>query len=858
MNLTKCEKGHFYDSVKYIKCPHCNMEINEVDTADENISCGGIVMHQCMWCGAENALHYSAEICPSCLNNLDGSHNDYINTVLAHFEQGSQYYKNREFDKAEKEFLEFLKIEDSYKESKEYTMLIRSRMIYEQELIELLNEDKRIFNVSVDIDYVYYALGIIEVEKKNILKARDYLRKAIEWNPVYVSAFFEYAETFKIEGNIETFYTITKNIYDKIFLPGDLARYYRNLGFYFIEKENYNLAVCLFLHSLSFEDTDMAKSEIMYIKQKTGSLNIPEPDVTKNILEENNIPIFISNRCYALLDKYGLLNRTEEHYCPQCGQAVDKDALFCSKCGIELIENENDTLAFCPICEKGTHFGDTYCRHCGSKINLKNTNEAITDENDIKNAQTIIDKLIRLYNINLNDEYHLSILLNLIKYVPLYLPVDIDVNAMLGNKNPQDLKVGENITLQQDVKAKIATIKTDDFECVPLFTKGEYVDSSVMRFYPSDYLPMIVKMNIPAVINIFNDYKFILPAKYLNDMMESVIQKEKESNSRQNEPNSCKKYCPSCGAEFDSSEDFCIYCGSKTEIKNVSNAASNDDAGMVINDRYALLKKIHSYINISVYLAMDTRINKALAVKVFDKSKINDDENAAFQLNAFISQAEFLKKLDHPSITRVYDIAENDDIAYIVMEYIEGESLQKIINEYGPQPESTVVEWAKQVTAVLSYLSKHNPPIIHRDIKPHNIRLKPDGNIVLMDFTIAREYVPGLLKDEMCLGTKGFAAPEQFGSAQTDCRTDIYGLGVTIFALITGENPTKYNSGLPDIKMINPALSVEMECIIKKCTNVNPDKRYKTPDDLMKELNAVELILKKRKSKKGLFGKLFK
>lgn len=70
--------------------------------------------------------------------------------------------------------------------------------------------------------------------------------------------FLNMQKPFKIEGNIETFYTITKNIYDKIFLPGDLARYYRNLGFYFIEKENYNLAVCLFLHSLSFEDTDMA------------------------------------------------------------------------------------------------------------------------------------------------------------------------------------------------------------------------------------------------------------------------------------------------------------------------------------------------------------------------------------------------------------------------------------------------------------------------------------------------------------------------------------------------------------------------------------------------------------------------
>ncbi len=856
MNLKKCDNGHFYDADRFAKCPYCNNEINEVDTASGRIPCGGIVMQKCMWCGAEHAMHYSVEICPSCHNNLDGSHNDYINVVLAHFEQGNQYYKDRKFDKAEKEFLEFLKIEDSYKESKECNMLIRSRMIYEQDLIEILNENKRIFNVSVDIDYVYYALGTIEIEKKNLLKAREYLQKAIEWNPVYVAAFFEYAETFKIECDIETFYTITKNTYDKIFLPSDLARYYRSVGFYFIEKENYNLATCLFLYSLSFEDTDMAKSEIMYIKQKTGSLNIPEPDVTKNILEENNIPIFISNRCYALLDKHGLLNKSEEHYCPQCGQAVDKEAVFCSHCGSDLREDENDTLAFCPICEKGTHFDDTYCRHCGSKINLINTNEAITDENDIKNAQRIIERLIHLYNINSNDEYHLSVLLNLIKYVPLYIPVNIDVDAMLGGKNPQNLKDGDDITLHQDVRAKIATIKTDEFECVLLFTKGEYADSSVMRFYPSDYLPMIVKMDIPAVINIFNDYKFILPEKYLSDMMESVKQKEKESNSRQNEPNSCKKYCPSCGAEFDNREDFCIYCGSKTKIKTVSNEALNDDAGMVINDRYALLKKIHSYNNISVYLAMDTRINKSLAVKLFDKSKINDDENSAFQLNAFISQAEFLKKLDHPSITRIYDIGENDDIAYIVMEYIEGESLQKIINEYGPQPESMVVEWAKQVTDVLSYLSKHNPPIIYRDIKPHNIRLKPDGNIVLMDFTIAREYVPGLIKDEMCLGTKGFAAPEQFGSAQTDCRTDIYGLGVTMYYLLTGIMPSEIPTSGPLNGTINPNnLSGYMYYIISKCMQLNPKDRFQTPDELLCALNGEPI---RKPTKKGLFGKLFK
>lgn len=856
MNLKKCDNGHFYDADRYEKCPHCINRINNSnDESNQNIT-GGIIMHQCAWCGAGHAMHYSVKICPSCHNNLDGSHNDYINTVLAHFEQGNQYYKNREFDKAEKEFLEFLKIEDSYKESKEYNMLIRSRMIYEQELIELLNEDKCIFNVSIDIDYVYYALGTIEVEKKNILKARDYLRKAIEWNPVYIAAFFEYAETFKIEGNIETFYTITKNTYDKIFLPGDLARYYRNLGFYFIEKENYNLATYLFLHSLSFEDTDMAKSEIMYIKQKTGSLNIPEPDVTKHILEENNIPTFISNRCYALLDKYGLLNTAQEHYCPQCGQVVDIDALFCSKCGMELRENKNDTLAFCPICEKGTYFEDTYCRQCGSKINLINTKETITDENDIKNAQTIIEKLIRLYNINSNDEYHLSMLLNLIKYVPLYIPVNIDVDAMLGGKNPQDLKIGDDIILQQDVEAKIATIKTDDFECVPLFTKGEYVNSSVMRFYPIDYLPIIVKMNISAVINIFNNYKFVLPEKYLNDMLVSVKQNDKEKNIRQNELSNCKSYCPSCGAEFDNNEKFCIYCGSKIEIKTVSNEVENDNVEILINDRYALLKKIHSYNNISVYIAMDTRINKSLAVKIFDKSKINDDENSAFQLNAFISQAEFLKKLDHPSIIRIYDIGENDDIAYIVMNYIEGETLQKILDEYGPQPENRVAEWAKQVADVLVYLSKQNPPIIHRDIKPHNIRLKPDGNIVLMDFTIAREYVPGLLKDEMRLGTKGFAAPEQFGSAQTDCRTDIYGLGVTLYYLLTGNFPERIrDSGPLNEVLISNGISAYMEYIVDKCTQLDPKDRFQTPEELMSALNGERI---NKQTKKDFFSKLFK
>ena len=464
MNLKKCSNGHFYDAEKFDSCPHCNKSMK----TDNGNVVGGIVMHKCMWCGAENALHYSEKICPSCHNNLDGSHNEIINNAIIHFENGKKYFLNKDFVSAEKEFLDFLRIEDSYNDSKKYNMLVRSKTIFEQELIELINGGKGVFNVSVDIDYAYYALGVIEVENKNLSKAREYLRRAIEWNPVYVDAYFEYAETFKMAGNLETFYTVTNNIYDKIFLPGHLARYYRNLGYYFIEKENYNLATCLFLHSLSFEETDMAKSEIMYIKQLSGSLNILEPDVTKQILNANDIPTFISKRCYALLDKHGLLNKEEEHFCPQCGENVNKDDLFCSKCGMSLKENEDDTLAFCPICSKGTHYGDTYCRNCGSKIELILTEESIIDENDIDNAQKIIEKLIRLYNIDSKDEYHLSMLLELIKYVPMYLPVNIDADAMLGGKDPSELKIGDNITLSQDVRAKISTVKTDEFEFVPL------------------------------------------------------------------------------------------------------------------------------------------------------------------------------------------------------------------------------------------------------------------------------------------------------------------------------------------------------------------------------------------------------
>lgn len=122
------------------------------------------------------------------------------------------------------------------------------------------------------------------------------------------------------------------------------------------------------------------------------------------------------------------------------------------------------------------------------------------------------------------------------------------------------------------------------------------------------------------------------------------------------------------------------------------------------------------------------------------------------------------------------------------MDYVEGRTLKAIVDERGAQPQEDVVNWAIQLCSVLDYLHTRKPAIIYRDLKPGNIMLRPDGRIVLIDFGTAREYKTGQEEDTISLGTKGYAAPEQYGGdGQTDARTDIYNLGATIYHLVTGK-----------------------------------------------------------------------
>lgn len=251
------------------------------------------------------------------------------------------------------------------------------------------------------------------------------------------------------------------------------------------------------------------------------------------------------------------------------------------------------------------------------------------------------------------------------------------------------------------------------------------------------------------------------------------------------------------------------------------------EAGQIIDEKYEILTLIGQGGMSKVYLARDKRLNKQWAVKEIQKR--THDRNNEINVQSAIAEANMIKQLDHTAIVRIVDIIETPDEIFIVEDYIEGETLSTILVNNGAQPQEQVIAWAIQICEALEYLHTRKPPIIYRDMKPANIMLKPDGNIKIIDFGIAREYKDQSLEDTVSLGTKGYAAPEQFGGkGQTDARTDVYCLGVTLYHLITGHNPCEPPYEIYPIRHWNPQLDSGLEAVIEKSIQLNPADRYQS------------------------------
>ncbi len=264
--------------------------------------------------------------------------------------------------------------------------------------------------------------------------------------------------------------------------------------------------------------------------------------------------------------------------------------------------------------------------------------------------------------------------------------------------------------------------------------------------------------------------------------------------------------------------------------------------GTVLGGRYEILEKIGTGGMAVVYRGNDLKLDRVVTVKVL-KEEYTDDEDFKTR---FKIEARAAAKLSHPNIVNVYDVGEEGNIQYIVMEYVHGDTLKQVIINSAPLDNITTLSIAVQMASALTHAHKNG--VIHRDIKPHNILVSVDGNIKVTDFGIARAAaVSTVTTTANALGSVYYFSPEQARGGYVDEKSDIYSLGITMFEMLTGKVPYNgdtsvaialqhINSELPDMKEFNHDVSETIQRIVHKATEKKKDDRYANIGLLMQDL----------------------
>lgn len=324
----------------------------------------------------------------------------------------------------------------------------------------------------------------------------------------------------------------------------------------------------------------------------------------------------------------------------------------------------------------------------------------------------------------------------------------------------------------------------------------------------------------------YNDYTW-----YIKDVSTNGVW----VNSKKIEKGELHKLSANDIIDFAHVEKYVFYKEEQSPVKRVKKTILNEKnvVGGMLDNSYRVLRLLGKGGTFKVYLVEDVSSGELFAAKMCFKK---DKKYSSIIRDMVFKETSAVKELDHPMIPKIYEIIETDEFLCIIEEYITGETLEAIVNRESAQSPETAIGWGLQLCDVLSYLHTLNPPRIFRDLKPANIMLRDNGKIALIDFGIMRCYDPQKKSDTACFGTKGYAAPEQFGRRQSDARTDIYALGMTLHHLLTGVGPNSKKYEYRPIRQINPLLSVELEEIIDKCVAISPSARYGSCEDLAKEL----------------------
>ena len=251
--------------------------------------------------------------------------------------------------------------------------------------------------------------------------------------------------------------------------------------------------------------------------------------------------------------------------------------------------------------------------------------------------------------------------------------------------------------------------------------------------------------------------------------------------------------------------------------------------------RYLILRTIGQGGMGAVYQAQDTKRHTFCAIKEMSLSMVPPPEREQAVKN-FLTEAKMLLALKHsnlPGVTGYFTVGPRH---FLVMEYIEGLTLDEYLaRNNAPFSEARVSDWAQQLCDVLTYLHSQHPPIIFRDIKPGNIMLMRDNHVKLIDFGIARFFRHSISQDTQLLGTPGYAPPEQYGKAQTDERSDVYSLAMTLFQLMTNTLSEK-GFGLTDVHSMYPDISLPVARALEKATALAPKDRYQSVEAFRRAL----------------------
>ncbi|HEX4048862.1 MAG TPA: serine/threonine-protein kinase, partial [Elusimicrobiota bacterium] len=265
--------------------------------------------------------------------------------------------------------------------------------------------------------------------------------------------------------------------------------------------------------------------------------------------------------------------------------------------------------------------------------------------------------------------------------------------------------------------------------------------------------------------------------------------------------------------------------------------------------RYEIEKELGRGAMGVVYLGRDPKINRMVAIKTMTLEDGSDGGSAKETKERFFREAESAGTLNHPGIVRIFDAGEENEVAYIAMELLDGQDLTKFTAKDFLLPLDKVLEYVATVADALDYA--HAQGIVHRDIKPANIMMLKDGSVRVADFGIARITASSKTATGTVMGTPAYMSPEQVAGRKVDGRSDLFSLTVALYELAAGEKPFKGGEGIgtllfqiandphPDILEANPALPPALKAVIDKGLSKNPDERYQRGSELAAALRGV-------------------